>query len=252
MYLPIRIFCVNILLVSIMETPTKNIDKSKSQIKSRERVANHGEVFTAEREVKAMCDLVKDETERIESRFLEPACGDGNFLAEIINRKISVVSKQYSKSPDDWEKYSVLAISSIYGIDILSDNAQVCRNRLFEIWNKEYLKNCGKKLSEERKSETERTVRFLLDRNILCGNALSLKEVDENQNDTSNPIIFSEWSLVGEKLKRRDFAFNDLVNQDFANEEGSLFSDLGDTAEIFSPVKEYPLVHYRRVYEQSE
>ena len=164
-----------------METPTKNIDKSKSQIKSRERVANHGEVFTAEREVKAMCDLVKDETERIESRFLEPACGDGNFLAEIINRKLIVVSKQYSKNPDDWEKYSVLAISSIYGIDILSDNAQVCRNRLFEIWNKEYLKNCGKKLSEERKSETERTVRFLLDRNILCGNALSLKDFRKNK-----------------------------------------------------------------------
>lgn len=235
-----------------MIEPQQNEIVFKSQIKSRERVANHGEVFTAEREVKAMCDLVKDETERIDSRFLEPACGDGNFLAEIINRKLTVVSKQYSKSPDDWEKYSVLAVSSIYGIDIMADNAQACRNRLFEIWKKEYLKNCGKKLSEEQKLETEKTVLFLLDRNILCGNALSLKEVDENQNDTDRQIIFSEWGLVGEKLKRRDFAFNDLVNQDFANEEGSLFSDLGNEAEIFSPVKEFPLIHYRRVYEQSK
>ncbi len=231
----------------------KNIDSgNQKQIKSRERVANHGEVFTAEREVKAMCDLVKAETERIESRFLEPACGDGNFLAEIIKRKLAIVSKQYSKSSVDWEKYSVVAISSIYGIDIMTDNAQICKNRLFDIWNKEYQKNCGKKLSETQKSETQKTVLFLLNRNILCGNALSLKEVDENQNDTDRPIIFSEWSLVGEKLKRRDFAFNALVNQDFANEEGSLFSDLGAEAEIFSPVKEFPLIHYRRVYEQSE
>ena len=225
---------------------------NKSQIKSLERVANHGEVFTAEREVKAMCDLVKDETERIESRFLEPACGDGNFLAEIITRKLAVVSKQYSKSSVDWEKYSVVAISSIYGIDIMTDNAQACRNRLFDIWNKEYQKNCGKKLSETQRSETQKTVLFLLNRNILCGNALSLKEVDENQNDIDRPIIFSEWSLIGEKLKRRDFSFNALVNQDFANEEGSLFSDLGTEVEIFSPVKEFPLIHYRRVYEQAE
>ncbi len=113
MYLPIRVLCVIILLVSIMTTPPENSYLESSRIKSRERVTNHGEVFTAEREVKAMCDLVKDETERIESRFLEPACGDGNFLAEILNRKLAVVSKQYSKSPVDWEKYSIVAVSSI-------------------------------------------------------------------------------------------------------------------------------------------
>ena len=228
------------------------VEKNKSQIKSRKRVQDHGEVFTAEREVKAMCDLVKDETERIESRFLEPACGNGNFLAEILNRKLDVVSKQYSKSPVDWEKYSIVAVSSIYGIDVMADNAQSCRERLYEIWNENYENLCEKKLLDEQKTETRQSARFILNRNIVCGNALSLKEVDENQNDTNSPIVFSEWSLIGEKLKRRDFAFNDLVNQEYMKEEGSLFSDIGDEAEIFSPVKEFPLIHYRRVYEQSE
>ena len=223
-----------------------------SQIKSRKRVQDHGEVFTAEREVKAMCDLVKDETERIDSRFLEPACGYGNFLAEILTRKLSVVEKQYAKSPSDYEKYSIQVITSLYGIDILQDNAQICRKRLFDIWQNEYDRICGKKLLAEQKEETQKTVQFILKRNILCGNALTLKEVDAHQNDTDRPIIFSEWSFVGNNIKRRDFAFNDLVNQEYMKEEGSLFSDLGDEAEIFSPLKEFPLIHYRRVYEQSE
>lgn len=220
------------------------------QIKSRERVAAHGEVFTAEREVKAMCDLVKEETERIDSRFLEPACGDGNFLSEILARKLSVVTKTYSKNPFDWEKYSVVAISSIYGIDILQDNAASCRERLFSIWKEQYETICSKKLPDDQKSECKKAVQFILKRNILCGNALSLKEVDESQNDTSNPIVFSEWALIGTNIKRRDFTFNDLVNQEYIKDEGGLFSDLGTEAEIFAPIKDYPLIHYRRVYEQ--
>lgn len=112
----------------------------KLQIKSKKRVSDYGEVFTAEREVKAMCDLVKDETERIESRFLEPACGNGNFLAEVLERKLSVVKKRYGKSPSDYERYSVLAITSIYGVDIMEDNAQECRERLFQIWDQAYTK----------------------------------------------------------------------------------------------------------------
>ena len=140
---------------------------SRVQIKSRDRVAAHGEVFTAEREVKAMCNLVKDETERIDSRFLEPACGDGNFLAEILTRKLSVVEKQYAKSPADYEKYSIQVITSLYGIDILQDNAQICRKRLFDIWQNEYDRICGKKLLAEQKEETQKTVQFILKRNIL-------------------------------------------------------------------------------------
>ena len=108
------------------------------QVKSKQRVTDHGEVFTAEREVNAMLDLVKQETERIDSRFLEPACGDGNFLAEILRRKLAVVKRKYKKSPIDYEKNAVLAATSIYGVDILQDNVDACRQRMFEIWDKEY------------------------------------------------------------------------------------------------------------------
>lgn len=110
----------------------------KEQVKSKKRVADHGEVFTAEREVNAMLDLVKNETERIDSRFLEPACGNGNFLAEVLRRKLNVVDQRYGKSQIEWERYAVLAVCSIYGVDILEDNASECRGRLFGIFQEKY------------------------------------------------------------------------------------------------------------------
>ncbi|MCR5353507.1 MAG: hypothetical protein K6D98_04310, partial [Clostridiales bacterium] len=161
------------------------------QVKSKQRVADHGEVFTAEREVKAMCDLVKQETERIDSRFLEPACGDGNFLAEILARKLAVVTKKYKISAFDWERYSLLALGSIYGVDILADNAVACPERLFAIWNKVYKNICKKECTEE----TRISAKFILSRNIVCGNALTLMCVDENQIDNGIPIVFSEWTM---------------------------------------------------------
>lgn len=114
----------------------------ESQVKSKKRVADHGEVFTNEREVKAMCDLVSDECNRIESRFLEPACGNGNFLAEILSRKLAVCKRLYKKSASDYEKYSFLAVSSIYGVELLNDNAQECRERLYKIWESDYKSVC--------------------------------------------------------------------------------------------------------------
>ena len=123
------------------------------QVKSKQRVTDHGEVFTADREVNTMLDLVKQETERIDSRFLEPACGDGNFLAEILRRKLAVVKANYRKSPADYEKYSVVAVTSIYGVELLQDNVEDCRSRLFAIWDKEYRANCkGEANNECRKS----------------------------------------------------------------------------------------------------
>ena len=188
-----------------------NNQSNKTQTKSKERVREHGEVFTAEREVKAMCDLVKDETERIDSRFLEPACGDGNFLAEILKRKLAVVRKKYAKSPLDYEKNSLLAASSIYGVDILQDNVIACRARMFDIWNREYTAVCKKECDDQ----TREAVRFILSRNIVCGNALTLKCVDENGNDTDEPIIFSEWAFItGSMLQRSDYTFAELLEDD--------------------------------------
>lgn len=85
------------------------------QVKSKKRVADHGEVFTSDREVNAMLDLVKHETERIESRFLEPACGTGNFLAQILNRKLTIVNQRYKPAQSEWEFYAIIAISVRYG-----------------------------------------------------------------------------------------------------------------------------------------
>ena len=212
----------------------------ETQIKSKQRVSDHGEVFTAEREVKAMCDLVEQETTRIDSRFLEPACGNGNFLAEVLRRKLSVVSARYGKSAFEYEKYSVLAVSSIYGVDILEDNAEECRSRLFEIWNAEYTSNTR----EQANDQCRAAVNFIIHKNILCGDALTMLRTD------GTPIIFSEWSLVGNKIKRRDFALNELL--DGHNDQMDIFMigweyDEEVKAYIPLPCAEFPLTDYRSV-----
>lgn len=209
------------------------------QVKSKERVVNHGEVFTAQREVNAMCDLVKEETERIESRFLEPACGNGNFLAEILRRKLEVVKNRYRKNFFDYERYAVLAISSLYGIDILEDNVEECRQRLFQIWDKEYTLN----VKNQANNECREAVQYILKKNIVCGDALTMK-----QNDGTS-IIFSEWNFVSvNQIKRRAFAFDELIEAE--EREINLFTteyDEKTNAIILRPIKEYPLIDYRQV-----
>ena len=214
-----------------------NINKEK-QVKSKKRVADHGEVFTNEREVNAMLDLVKQETERIDSRFLEPACGNGNFLAEVLRRKLHIVDSRYTKNQNDWERYSVIAVSSIYGVEILEDNAQECRERLFEIFDKHYTLLYKNKC----KDECRRSIQYLLQRNILWGDAL-----DFCNPITKEPIVFSEWCAVnGSMLKRRDYVFRFLVEQ---SHQFSLFNDEGEAASIDEPVKDYPLIHFLKLGE---
>lgn len=234
----------------------------KEQVKSKQRVTDHGEVFTAEREVKAMCDLVSDECQRIDSRFLEPACGDGNFLAEILKRKLSVVRKKYKKSSFDYERNAILALTSIYGVDILTDNAISCRKRLFTIWDKEYTSCC----KDDANDETRVAAQYILEANIVCGNALSLMCVDENQQDTDNPIIFAEWTfpLNDVRIQRRDFRLDVLLkenkDEEFYDGQFSLFGtdamgfdnwmiDPVTNKLVPKPVKEYPLINYRRIAE---
>ncbi len=213
----------------------------EKQVKSKQRVADHGEVFTAEREVKAMCDLVKQETERIDSRFLEPACGEGAFLTEILRRKLAAVKRQYGKSPTDYERYAVVAVTSIYGVDIMEDNARICRQKLFEIWNGEYTDN-AKAYANDR---CRNAVRYILEKNILCGDALTMLRSD------GSPIIFAEWSLVtGSQLKRRDFRLDELLS---GHEEQMTLDMQGweydEEVQAFipAPVREYPLTDYREV-----
>lgn len=179
------------------------------QIKSRARVEERGEVFTAEREVNAMLDLVSTECLRPDSRFLEPACGNGNFLAAILERKLDELKRKYRSSHRDYEKQSIVAIGSLYGVDIMRDNVEECRARLFKIWDKRYKTSCKTDCTDEARE----SVRFILSRNIVCGNALTLNCVDENGNDLpEQPIVFSEWSMIsGTQMQRRDYTFAELL-----------------------------------------
>ena len=193
-------------------------DNQPKQVKSRERVQKHGEVFTAPREVNAMLDLVKNETERLDSRFLEPACGDGNFLAEILRRKLAVANSNYQKhqSQLQYEKDAILAISSIYGIDILPDNAQECRVRLLTIFKEHYKTLFPNSIKPECIASAE----FLLSKNIILGDALTYRRIDNPQ----EWIIISEWSMLPSgMMNRRDYEFSYLVGDSSADD---LFSDL--------------------------
>ncbi len=209
----------------------KNKEK---QIKDKNRVSNFGEVLTSKREVLDMLNLVNSETLRLDSRFLEPACGDGNFLTEVLNFKLDILEKNYSKNQYEFEKFSIQIFTSIYGIDILEDNIISARERLFnqyfDLYNKKFKSNINEKLLD--------CIKYILKLNLVHADALSLKKV---KNDKF--IIFSEWSLVNDKIKRRDFEFKNLI--DYAPfEKGTLFSDLGDEVIIPSPIKEYPLTHF--------
>jgi len=209
----------------------KNKEK---QIKEKSRVSNFGEVLTSKREVLDMLNLVNTETLRLDSRFLEPACGDGNFLTEVLNFKLDILEKNYSKNQYEFEKFSIQIFTSIYGIDILEDNIISARERLFnqyfDLYNKKFKSNINQKLLD--------CIKYILKLNLVHADALSLKKV---KNDKF--IIFSEWSLVNDKIKRRDFEFKNLI--DYAPfEKGTLFSDLGDEVIIPSPIKEYSLTHF--------
>ena len=215
----------------------EKVNKKSKQVVSKQRVSDYGEVFTSDREVNAMLNLVKPETERIESRFLEPACGTGNFLAEVLARKLKIVKSRYAASQLEFERNSVLAVSSIYGIDILQDSVVNCRKRLSNIFEETYVQL----FQETEKRECHNAIQYILEKNIVHGNALIMKTIG----DPPRPIIFAEWSPVnGNMLKRRDYIMSFLVENHY---QTRLFSDQGDLADINEPIKEYPLTHFLEV-----
>lgn len=210
-------------------------ENNKSQIKSRQRVADHGEVFTNPREVNAMLDLVRDESFRLDSRFLEPACGDGNFLIEILRRKLSLL--QDTKSQTEWEFQSLIAVGSCYGIDILPDNAEACRTRL-----EEYVLSQHPALERlPVDSPYLLSLRYMLQKNIVCGDALTYRTVE------NKPITFCEWTPIAGSMQfsRRDFQFDFLVTQ---SHQYSLFDEQGEAQSFDEPVRTYPPLHYTQLY----
>ena len=253
-------------------------EEQEKQIKSKERVRERGEVFTAAREVNAMLDLVKDETENIDSTFLEPACGDGNFLDEVLRRKLAVCQKRYGKSAADYEKFSFLACTTLYGVDIMADNVARCRERLFETWEDSFGRaNTPGSPRSDFHDRVSAAVKKVFEKNILLGNALSMKRVDEKGNDLDEPIVFTEWKFaLGDKLKREEFRFDVLLDKaeeiegtchgkktrfkpeiqssfDFMNETSSAVNWMVDPDDpekkrmIPAPSKVYPLIDYWRI-----
>jgi hypothetical protein len=197
-------------------------------IKSKKRVADHGEVFTPTWLVEKMLDLVKSETERIDSRFLEPACGSGNFLVPVLHRKLAAVDKRYKSSQFERLQHALLGLMCIYGVELLKDNAEECRNNLLEVF-RAHLKLQGD-------STEVQAARVILEANIVQGDALSLKD------HGGEPIVFPEWSYIGKGLfKRRDFKYDELLQLSSFG-EGTLFESL-EADEIFAPVKDYPAMN---------
>jgi hypothetical protein len=223
---------------------------AETQVKTKSRVADYGEVYTAPREVNAMLDLVKQETERIESRFLEPACGNGNFLIEVLTRKLAKIAGRYGKSRCgssrlEYERYAVSAVASLYGIDILEDNVLECRSRLYNYFAAQYIDHFGLFPNDDLPS----TVKYILNRNIVWGDALTLQSVGGASNGIGRPIVFSEWALLMDGMvKRRDFSFSELLYQS-ENNSMPLFSDSGEDVFIPEPEREFPPVHYLKIWE---
>jgi len=197
-----------------------------SLIRSKQRVADHGEVFTPPWMVEAMLDLVKDETERIDSRFLEPACGSGNFIVKVLQRKLAAVELKFGKSDFEKQHYALFALMCIYGIELLPDNIAECRANMLEI--------LADYLALEEADDLYRAAFYVLSQNLVHGDALTMRTND------GQPITFAEWGYLGKgKFQRRDFRFDSLTNMSTLNQEDSLFARV-DQHDIFTPEKTYP------------
>jgi hypothetical protein len=198
-------------------------------IRSKQRVTDHGEVFTPPWLVEAMLDLVKEESERIDSRFLEPACGSGNFLVSVLKRKLAVVELKFGKSEFEKRHYALLGLMCIYGVELLEDNIAECRANLLEI--------IADYLAVTADDEVYQAASFVLSCNLVHGDAMTMKTIDDQ------PISFAEWGYVGKgKFQRRDFRLDVLIGSSAFSAEGSLFADLGKH-ELFKPTKTYPPIN---------
>lgn len=194
-------------------------------MRSKQRMIDHGEVFTPAWLVDAMLDLVRDETERIDSRFLESACGSGNFLVQVLRRKLAAVELKYGKSDFEKRHYALHGLMCIYGIELLSDNVVECREHMLKIFD-EFLA-----LSEE--DDFHRAAAYVLSQNIVHGDAVTMLT-----NEVA-PISFPEWGYLGKgKFQRRDFRFDTLTQMSAFGGEDTLFADLGNH-EVFTPTKNY-------------
>jgi hypothetical protein len=202
-------------------------------IKSKQRVVDHGEVFTPAWMVDAMLDLVKGETERIDSRFLEPACGNGNFLVRVLQRKLAAVELKFGKSDFERRHYALLGVMCTYGIELLADNIAECRAEMLEI--------LAGYLRLDNAEDCYRAASYVLSQNLVEGDALTMRTRD------GQPITFAEWGYLGKgKFQRRDFRFDVLTQMSGVGSEGTHSPQLGKH-EVFTPTKTYPPMTMRQL-----
>lgn len=204
-------------------------------VRTRQRVRDHGEVFTPPGLVEAMLDQFKDESERVDSRFLEPACGSGNFLIQVLTRKLATVERKYGRSDFERRNYALLGLMCIYGIELLEDNIVECRQNLLVIFDA-YLG-----LTPE--GDLHRAAEHVLSQNIVHGDAMTML------NQSGAPITFAEWGYLGKgRFQRRDFRLDMLSQMSAFGEGDSLFADLGKH-EVFTPTKTYPIMTIQELVE---
>ena len=193
-------------------------------VKSKQRVADHGEVFTPAWMVEDMLNLVKSETERIDARFLEPACGSGNFLVPVLQRKLAAVQARHGRSDFEKRRYALFALMCIYGIELLPDNVQECRENLLDTFTNF--------LGRDSDEQWSRAAQKVLEANVVQGDALTMTTTG------GKPITFPEWGYLGKgKYQRRDFGYDNLTQR--ASFEGTLWDHL-EEHEIFTPTRIYP------------
>ena len=196
-------------------------------IRSKQRVADHGEVFTPPELVEAMLNLVGNEAERVDARFLEPACGSGNFLVPVLIRKLGIVASRYGRNDFEKRHHALLALMSVYGIELLADNVVECRENLLELF--------ARQVSLKSDDDLYAAALNVLEVNIVHGDALTMMTLDASP----EPIAFAEWSYLGKgRYHRRDFRFDSMTLASSFGEEGTLFADLGEH-EIFTPTHDY-------------
>ena len=209
------------------------LSEAQRLVKSKQRVADHGEVFTPGWMVEDMLDLVKHESERIDSRVLEPACGSGNFLVPVLARKLVTVQLRHGKSDFEKHHYALFALKCTYGIELLGDNAEECRDNLAEVFTTF--------LDIGSDDPWARAARAVLAVNIVQGDALTMTVPG------GHPITFPEWGYLGKgKFQRRDFRYDDLTQR--ASYEGTLFGELDDD-DLFVPAQTYPTMTFSQIAE---
>lgn len=176
-------------------------------IKSKSRVQKHGEVFTPDWMVKMMLSepAIQAKLKDIRATFFEPSVGEGAFVTEILHQKLNHVDEISNKS--DWVENALWVVASIYGIELLTDNLIMAKQNLVNVLIEHYQNFYQKELSKN--TDLYKSVRYIVDNNIVQGNALTYL------NNSNNLIVFSEWEKRGDKVKQSQFTFKSLVDNQY-------------------------------------